>query len=326
MRVSRERSNILEKGFEIEMRIVVTGGAGFIASHIVDSYIAKGHEVFVIDNLSSGQKANLNPGAKLYSMDILDPKVPGVIGEIRPDVLNHHAAQMDVRRSVADPVFDATTNILGFLNLLEAGRAAGLRKVIFASSGGAMYGEQEKYPAPEDHPTRPASPYGVSKLTGENYLAYYHTTFGISYIALRYANVYGPRQNFKGEAGVIAIFIDQLLSGQTPVINGDGKQTRDFVYVGDVAAANLLALENSFVGGINIGTGIETDLNSLYQKLAEQLKAKIAAVHGAAKEGEQRRSCLDAERAKKILGWTPKTTLDRGLGETIAYYRRARAS
>src|SRR5690349_7295674 len=253
------------------MRIVVSGGAGFIGSHIVDSYIAEGHEVFVLDNLSSGQKANLHPKAKLYSVDILDPNVPGMIGEIRPDVLNHHAAQMDVRRSVADPVFDARINVLGFLNLLEAGRTAGLKKVIFASSGGAMYGEQEKFPAPEDHPTRPASPYGVSKLTGENYLSYYRTTFGIPYVALRYANVYGPRQNFKGEAGVIAIFIDQLLSGQTPVINGDGKQTRDFVYAGDVADANLLALETPFVGGINIGTGIETDLNALYDKLAGQL-------------------------------------------------------
>jgi UDP-glucose 4-epimerase len=308
------------------MRIVVSGGAGFIGSHIVDGYIAEGHEVFVLDNLSSGQKANLNPKAKLYSVDILDPKVPAIIGEIRPDVLNHHAAQMDVRRSVADPVFDARINVLGFLNLLEAGRSAGLRKVIFASSGGAMYGEQEKFPASEDHPTRPASPYGVSKLTGENYLGYYQTTFGIPYVALRYANVYGPRQNFKGEAGVVAIFIDQLLSGHTPVINGDGKQTRDFVYVGDVAAANLLALKTSFVGGVNIGTGVETDLNTLYGKLNDLLGAKTTAIHGAAKEGEQRRSSLDARRAKEILGWAPKTSLDKGLAETISYYRSLRAS
>jgi UDP-glucose 4-epimerase len=308
------------------MKIVVTGGAGFIASHVVDGYIAGGHQVFVIDNLSSGEKKNLNPKATLHDMDILDPKIQDVIAEIRPDVLNHHAAQMDVRRSVADPVFDARVNVLGFLNLLEAGRAAGVKKVIFSSSGGAIYGEQEKFPAPEEHPTRPASPYGVSKLTGENYLIYYCTTFGISYIALRYANVYGPRQSFRGEAGVIAIFIDQLLSGNTPVINGDGKQTRDFVYVGDVAAANMLALDSSFVGAINIGTGVETDLNTLYAKLAAGIGAKVAPIHGAAKEGEQRRSVLETSRAKKILGWAPKTSLDQGLAETIAYYRKAKAS
>ncbi|HEY1375048.1 MAG TPA: NAD-dependent epimerase/dehydratase family protein [Candidatus Binatia bacterium] len=308
------------------MKIVVTGGAGFIASHVVDGYVARGHEVFVIDNLSSGEKKNLNPKATLYSMDVVDPKLPGVIGEIRPDVLNHHAAQIDVRRSVSDPVFDAKVNVLGFLNLLEAGRTAGVKKVIFSSSGGAIYGDQEKFPAPEEHPTRPASPYGVSKLTGENYLVYYHATFGIPYIALRYANVYGPRQSFRGEAGVIAIFIDQLLSGNTPVINGDGEQTRDYVYVGDVAAANMLALDSSFVGSVNIGTGVETDLNALYTKLAAGLRSKVAPIHGAAKEGEQRRSVLDAARAKKILGWTPKTSLDQGLADTIDFYRKAKAS
>jgi UDP-glucose 4-epimerase len=292
----------------------------------VDAYVGAGHEVFVIDNLSSGNRQNLSPKAKLHVMDLLDPKVAGLVAEIRPDVLNHHAAQMDVRRSVADPVFDAQVNILGFINLLEAGKQAGLKKVVFASSGGAIYGEQEKYPAPEEHATRPASPYGVSKLTGENYLAYYHTTFNIPYVALRYANVYGPRQNFKGEAGVVAIFIDQLLSGNTPIINGDGKQTRDFVYVGDVAAANLKALDAVYVGGINIGTGVETDLIALYDKICQQVGSKISAVHGAAKEGEQRRSSLDSSRARKILTWSPKTPLDEGLGNTVAYYRKARSA
>jgi UDP-glucose 4-epimerase len=306
------------------MKIVVTGGAGFIGSHLVDAFIAAGHEVFVIDDLSSGNKGNLNPKAKLYSMDLLDPKIPALIAEIRPDALNHHAAQMDVRRSVADPMFDARVNILGFIHLLEAGKQSGLKKVVFASSGGAIYGEQEKFPAPEDHPKRPASPYGVSKLTGENYLAYYHTTFHIPYVALRYANVYGPRQNFKGEAGVIAIFIDQLLSGKTPVINGDGKQTRDFVYVGDVAAANLMALESSYVGGINIGTGVETDLVTLYDKICRQMGSKVAPLHGPAKDGEQRRSSLDCSHALKILNWSPKISLDVGLGNTVAYYRKVR--
>ncbi len=306
------------------MKIVVTGGAGFIGSHLVDAFIAVGHEVFVIDDLSSGNKGNLHPKAKLYSMDLLDAKIPALIAEIRPDALNHHAAQMDVRRSVADPMFDARVNILGFIHLLEAGKQAGLKKVIFASSGGAIYGEQEKFPAPEDHPKRPASPYGVSKLTGENYLAYYRATYKIPYVALRYANVYGPRQNFKGEAGVIAIFIDQLLSGKTPVINGDGKQTRDFVYVGDVVAANLMALESSYVGGINIGTGVETDLVTLYDKICRQMGSKVAPLHGPAKDGEQRRSSLDCSHARKIFNWSPKTSLDEGLGNTVAYYRKVR--
>lgn len=306
------------------MKIVVTGGAGFIGSHLVDAFIAAGHEVFVIDDLSSGNKGNLNPKAKLYSMDLLDPKIPALIAEIRPDALNHHAAQMDVRRSVAEPMFDARVNILGFINLLEAGKQSGLKKVIFASSGGAIYGEQESFPAAEDHPKRPASPYGVSKLTGEHYLAYYHATFHIPYVALRYANVYGPRQNFKGEAGVIAIFIDQLLSGKTPMIHGDGKQTRDFVYVGDVAAANLTALDTPYVGGINIGTGVETDLVTLYDKICRQMGSKVAAIHGPAKDGEQRRSSLDCSHARKILNWFPKISLDDGLGNTVAYYRKVR--
>ena len=305
------------------MKIVVTGGAGFIGSHLADSYIAAGHEVFVIDDLSSGDKRNLNPKAKFHHSDLLDPKIPGLIAEIRPDVLSHHAAQMEVRRSVSDPLFDARVNILGFLHLLEACKPIGLKQVIFASSGGAIYGEQESFPASEDHPKRPASPYGVSKLTGEYYLAYYQTTFGIPYVALRYANVYGPRQNFKGEAGVIAIFIDQLLAGKKPMINGDGKQTRDFVYVGDVAAANLRALESSYVGCLNIGTGVETDLVTLYGKICQKVGSKVSALHGPAKSGEQRRSSLECSRARRVLSWSPRTSLDEGLAQTVAYYREA---
>jgi UDP-glucose 4-epimerase len=308
------------------MKIVVTGGAGFIGSHIVDAYVGAGHEVFVIDDLSSGKTENLNPKARLLRLELLDPKIPAVIADIRPDVLNHHAAQMDVRRSVSDPVFDARINVLGFLNLIEAGKQAGLKKVIFASSGGTIYGEQESFPASEDHPKRPASPYGVSKLTGENYLGYYHRTFAIPYVAFRYGNVYGPRQNFSGEAGVIAIFIDRLLSGMTPVINGDGKQTRDFVYVGDVAAANLLALDTSHVGGLNIGAGAETDVATLYKRICRLLDSGISAVHGAAKRGEQRRVSLDCSLAQRVLNWSPKTSLDEGLAQTVAYYRKARAS
>ncbi len=214
------------------MKIVVTGGAGFIASQIVDAYIERGHEVHILDDFSTGQQSNLNPKATVHRIDIAEAQTAKLIEQIKPDVLSHHAAQMDVRHSVADPAFDARVNIIGFINLLEACKNAGAKKVIFASSGGAVYGEQEVFPAPESHATQPASPYGVSKRTGELYLSYYHQAFGLPFIALRYANVYGPRQSTKGEAGVVAIFLSMLLSGKTPIINGDGRQTRDYVYVG----------------------------------------------------------------------------------------------
>ncbi len=304
------------------MRIVVTGGAGFIGSHIVDAYIAEGHEVFVIDDFSTGAKQNLNGQAILYSLDILDPKLPDLFSEISPDVLSHHAAQMDLRRSVTDPLFDARINILGLINLLEACRISIVKRVIFASSGGAVYGEQETFPAPEEHPTRPMSPYGVSKLTGEYYLAYYQQAFGIPYVAMRYSNVYGPRQNSMGEAGVVAIFIRQLLEGKSPTINGDGKQTRDYVYVEDVAAANLSALNSSYVGSLNIGTGSETDVLALFQKLSKTIGSKMKATHGPAKTGEQKRSCLETSRVREVLGWIPQTPLEAGLDKTVDYYRR----
>jgi len=303
------------------VKVLVTGGAGFIASHIVDAYVERGHEVVIFDDLSTGQKSNLNPKATFHEVDIADPKAVKLIAQIKPDVLNHHAAQMDVRHSVADPQFDARVNILGFINLLEACNNAGTKKVIFASSGGAVYGEQDIFPAPEEHPTRPSSPYGVSKRTGELYLSYYQQAFGLPYIALRYANVYGPRQSNKGEAGVVAIFISLLLAGKVPVINGDGKQTRDYVYVGDVVNASVAALESPFVGEINIGTGVETDVATLFQSLRQGAGSKLEASHGPAKIGEQRRSCLAAQRAADIFGWRPQVSLREGLERTIAYYR-----
>ncbi len=303
------------------MKILVTGGAGFIASHIADTYLERGHEVFIFDDLSTGQKANLNPKATFHQVDIADAKAVKWIEEIKPDVLNHHAAQMDVRHSVADPQFDARVNILGFINLLEACKNAGTKKVIFASSGGAVYGEQDIFPAPEEHPTRPSSPYGVSKRTGELYLSYYHQAFGLPYIALRYANVYGPRQSNKGEAGVVAIFISLLLAGKQSVINGDGKQTRDYVYVGDVARANVAALESPYVGEINIGTGVETDVVTIFESLRQGTGSESKARHGPAKVGEQRRSCLDARRAADIFGWRPQVSLREGLERTVTYHR-----
>jgi UDP-glucose 4-epimerase len=303
------------------MKIVITGGAGFIASQIADAYIERGHEVHILDDFSTGQESNLNPKATVHRIDIAAAKTAGLIERIKPEVLSHHAAQMDVRHSVADPAFDAKVNIIGFINLLEACKNAGTKKVIFASSGGAVYGEQEVFPAPETHATQPASPYGVSKRTGELYLSYYNQAYGLPYIALRYANVYGPRQSAKGEAGVVAIFLSLLLSGKTPIINGDGKQTRDYVFVGDVVAANVAALASSFVGQINIGTGVETDVLTIYEHLRTAVGSQVQAQHGPAKTGEQRRSCLDAGRAAEILGWQPQVTLRDGLQRTAAYYR-----
>ena len=303
------------------MRIVVTGGAGFIASNITDAYIEHGHEVHIFDDFSTGQRANLNPKATLHQIDIADSQSVTLIEQIKPDVLSHHAAQMDVRHSVADPSFDARVNILGFINLLEGCKNASVKKVIFASSGGAVYGEQESFPAPESHATQPASPYGVSKRTGELYLSCYHQTFGLPYIALRYANVYGPRQSAKGEAGVVAIFLSLLLTGKTPVINGDGKQTRDYVYVGDVVAANVAALDSGFVGPVNIGTGVETDVVTIYNYLRDAVGSQLQAQHGPAKAGEQRRSCIDNRRAGEVLGWRPQVALPDGLQRTAVYYR-----
>ena len=246
------------------MRILVTGGAGFIGSHVVDAYVQAGHDVLVVDNLSTGKRENLPVQARFVEADIQDPAVRQLIVLEKIEIVSHHAAQMDVRRSVADPLYDARVNILGMLNVLEGAREAHVKKFIFASSGGAIYGEQEAFPAAEEHPTAPISPYGVSKRAGEHYLYFYRVEYGLPSIALRYANIYGPRQDPHGEAGVVAIFTQRLLAGEQPVINGDGKQTRDYVFVGDVAQANLAALQVDYDGPLNIGTGSETTVNQLF--------------------------------------------------------------
>jgi UDP-glucose 4-epimerase len=303
------------------VRILVTGGAGFIGSHVVEAYITAGHEVFVVDDLSTGKAEQVHPQAHFLRADIQDAVVRRLMVQERIEVLNHHAAQMDVRRSVADPLFDARVNILGLLNVLEGAREAGTKKVLFASSGGTVYGEQEIFPAPEDHPTRPISPYGVSKRAGEHYLYFYQVQYGLPYIALRYANVYGPRQDPHGEAGVVAIFTSRLLSGVQPIINGDGKQTRDYVFVSDVARANLAALHATYTGPLNIGTGIETDVNQLFYALRALIDPAVPEVHGPAKPGEQRRSVLAWDRAATVLGWRPQVPLADGLQQTVAYFR-----
>jgi len=308
------------------MKILVTGGAGFIGSHVVDAYLRAGHEVVVVDDLSSGRLENLSSQARLVRLDIRDRAARDLVVEERPDVLNHHAAQMDVRRSVADPLFDADVNVLGFLNLLEGARIAGVKRVLFASSGGAVYGEQEDVPATEKHDTAPVSPYGVSKRAAEHYLFYYHVSYGLPYVALRYANVYGPRQDPRGEAGVVAIFTERLLRGAQPVINGDGRQTRDYVFVGDVAAANLGALDVDFVGPVNIGTGIETDVRTLFGMLQEAIGSTMPALHGPAKPGEQCRSVVDPQLAERVLGWKPRVRLQDGLPQVVAFFRAQSAS
>ncbi|HYH96039.1 NAD-dependent epimerase/dehydratase family protein [Hyalangium sp.] len=303
------------------MKVLVTGGAGFIGSHVCDAFLRAGHEVIALDNLSSGRRENLDPRVRLVVQDIRSPEAAELIRSQRPDVLCHLAAQMDVRRSVEDPRFDAETNILGMLNLLEASRIAGVKKVLFSSTGGAIYGEQDVFPAPESHATRPVSPYGVSKASGELYLGYYRAQYGLPYVALRYANVYGPRQNPHGEAGVVAIFSQRLVASRECTIFGDGGQTRDFVFGPDVARANLLAFEKDFVGAINIGTGIETSINQLYAGLAEAAGSSLPVTHAPGKPGEQRRSCIDATLAKKVLGWEPTVGLAEGLRKTVEYFR-----
>ena len=299
------------------MRVLITGGAGFIGSHVAEERLARGHKVVVVDDLSSGKRENVPGGARFFKEDIRSG-CEEVFQELRPEVLCHQAAQMDVRRSVREPDFDAGVNVLGTIRLLENCAKYGVGRVIFASSGGAVYGEQQEFPAPEDHPQYPISPYGVSQLAGERYLHFYHTQYGISYAALRYANVYGPRQDPHGEAGVVAIFCGNLAAQKVSPVNGTGEQTRDYVYVGDVARANVLALENEAPSGAyNIGTGVETSVNGLYDRMLEISGKGLPPEHGPAKLGEQLRSSVDPARAGRALGWRPEVDLAAGLKETL---------
>ncbi|HZG63667.1 MAG TPA: NAD-dependent epimerase/dehydratase family protein, partial [Rubrobacteraceae bacterium] len=285
------------------MRVLLTGGAGFIGSHVAEHLLARGHEVAVVDDLSSGRRENLPEGARFFEADIRSG-CARIFEEFRPEVLSHQAAQMDVRRSVREPDFDADVNVLGTLRLLENCIRHGVSKVVFASTGGAIYGEQEEFPATEDHPQYPSSPYGVSKLAGERYLNFYRIQYGLPYVTLRYANVYGPRQDPHGEAGVVAIFSGNLAANRASTINGTGEQTRDYIYVGDVARANILALENDPPSGAyNIGTGIETSVDQLYEMLRSISGRELPPEHGPAKPGEQLRSSIDPACAERALDW-----------------------
>ena len=303
------------------MKIAITGGAGFIASHIADAYLALGHEVFVIDNLSTGKRENIPSQATFIEMDVNDSALRDLFIAEKFDIVNHHAAQMDVRVSVQDPSYDARINILGGLNVYESAFKSGVKKIIFASSGGTVYGDQEYFPADEHHPTKPISPYGIAKLSNEQYLYYYAHVHGLPYVAFRYANIYGPRQNPHGEAGVIAIFAQKMLRGEQPIINGEGLQTRDYVYVGDVVQANVLALQPSMIGAYNIGTAIETDVNTLFRHLRELTGSECEEQHAPAKQGEQLRSVLSYDRIHTSFGWTPKMNLVEGLSKTVDSFR-----
>jgi UDP-glucose 4-epimerase len=306
---------------EVPMKIMITGGAGFIGSHIADLLIHNGHAVVIVDDLSNGKKENINPQAVFYHISILDGGLAEIFRKERPEVVIHHAAQISVRDSVKDPLRDMEINIKGSVQLLENCKDHQVKKIIFSSTGGALYGEQDYFPADENHPMRPLSPYAIAKLSVEKYLFFYFTTHRLHYTALRYANVYGPRQDPFGEAGVVAIFCQRMLKGDQPVINGNGNQTRDFVYVGDVARANLLALQHEVTGEINIGTGVETSINTIFNKLRLLVAPGTPEVHGPAMPGEQLRSVLSYQKAQAILNWEPSMPLTAGLKHTVEFFR-----
>ena len=303
------------------MKILVTGGAGFIGSHIVDAFLAAGHDVCVVDDLSSGFRENVPEGVRLHQVDIRDNRLAEVFLEEKPEVVSHQAARANVRESLEKPQLYAEVNVVGSVNLLECCRRAGVRKVIYASTGGAAYGPPQRLPVDEDHPLRPLDPYGASKHHVEHYLDLYQANYGMAYTVLRYPNVYGPRQNPKGEAGVVAIFTGQMLNREQPVINGTGDQERDFVHVADIAAANVRALDRGDGEMLNIGSGFGTSVNEIYSTLAELIDFKGQAVHGPGSKGEVYKIYLNAGRARQILGWTQAISLRDGLSSTVEYFR-----
>jgi len=303
-------------------KILVTGGAGFIGSHLVDAFVADGHDVVVVDNLHTGKVENIHPAARFHRADVRDAEaLDRIFAAERPAVVAHQAALADVRASLADPAGYAAVNVIGTLHVLEAARKYGARKVLFASTGGAIYGNPAECPATEACPTRPLDPYGVSKLACEHYLDSYYHNYQLEYCALRYANVYGPRQDPQGEAGVVAIFIGKMLHGKQAIVNGDGAQRRDFTYVGDIARANLAALTRGS-GIYNLGSGVGTDVNTIFDHLAELTAYRQPKVHASAKLGEVHTIFLDASRARRELGWEPSVPLAEGLAKTTAYFQR----
>ena len=303
-------------------KILVTGGAGFIGSHVVELFIEKDYEVVILDDLSTGREFNINPRAKFYKMDIRSPEVRNVFEVERPDYVSHHAAQMDVRRSVAQPLFDADVNILGSINLIECAKESGVKQFVYISTGRAVYGEPEQVQCDELHPIDPICQYGASKHTVEHYLFMYHVNYGLNYTVLRYPNEYSPRQDPHGEAGVVAIFTGKVLAGETVTINGDGEQTRDYMYVGDCAHANYLAVTVEHQPGVyNLGWGRPTSVNDIFSTLTKVTGSSHPAVFVPAKVGETRHIYLDAAKTKKELGWLPTLSLEEGLEKTLAYFK-----
>ncbi len=302
------------------MRILVTGGAGFIGSHVVDKYIAAGHQVIVVDDLSTGNRANLNPQATFYHVDVRSPELCAIFEREKPDVVNHHAAQVNVRRSVSEPLFDAQINVLGSINVLECARQYKVRKVIYISSGGAIYGEPVELPCDEDHPVQPLSPYGASKYIVERYLYLYQQNYGLDYTVLRYGNVYGPRQDPSGEAGVVAIFAGLMVENESPTVYGSGEQERDFVYVEDCARANLLALERGSGRAYNLGAGLGISINQIFDLLRRITACDCEAIYAPAKVGETFRIYLDVTRAREELNWQVTVDLEEGLRRTVDYF------
>ena len=304
------------------MKILVTGGAGFIASHVVDLFIKNGYEVVIIDDLSTGRESNINPAATFYQMDIRSPELKEVFEKEKPDFISHHAAQMDVRRSIVEPIFDADVNILGSIKLIELAREFKVKHFVYISSGGAAYGEPVYLPCDEAHPVNPICQYGASKHTVEHYLYMYHVNYGLNYTVLRYPNVFGPRQDPNGEAGVVAIFIGKMLNNEPVTINGDGEQVRDFVYVSDCAYANFLAVTKKADSGIyNLGFTQGTSVNEIYYHLKDLTGYQKEAMHGPAILGETRQIYLDANKAKTAFDWSPQISLRQGLENTVRYFQ-----
>ncbi len=306
------------------MRILVTGAAGFIASHVADAYIAAGHDVAIVDDLSRGRMANVNPRARFYQGDVRDRSfLENVFAKENPEAINHHAAQMDVRRGVREPIFDASVNILGSINLLELAVAHKVKRVVYISTAGAAYGEPKQVPVPEDYPIDPITPYGISKHTVEHYLFTFRVLYGLNYVVLRYGNVYGPRQSSKGEAGVFAIFCEQLLAGIRPVIYGDGSKVRDYVYIEDVARANLLALERGTAEIFNIADGVPTTDYEVFQRVRDSLGIEgLEPEYVSKRPGEVDSIYLDISKARRLLGWEPRISLEEGTKRTVAYFEK----